>query len=66
MHFMQFMVHDEGNVLAATGEYVAAHVDMRTRRMAPFPESLAQALDQLIGEHGRLEWKAPVCGIMKP
>src|SRR5438067_12161131 len=34
MHFMHFMVHDDGR-LAATGEFIGTHVDMKVRRSSP-------------------------------
>jgi acyl-CoA thioester hydrolase len=52
--------------LAAMLEYITASVDMRSRRMAPFPEELASGLDRLIEKHRRLSWAAPVCGLMNP
>jgi acyl-CoA thioester hydrolase len=66
MHLMHFIVKDGGDVLASTAEILAAHVDMRTRRTAPFPESLAQAIDQVIAQHAALGWEPPVCGVMRP
>jgi acyl-CoA thioesterase FadM len=63
-HFMNYMIKDEGEVLAATGEFVGAHVDMSTRRTSPLPPQIATAFDRLLAEHSRLPWAAPVCGVM--
>lgn len=66
VHWMSFMVKEAGPVLAATSEFVAAHIDMRVRRSAPFPPPVAEAIDHLLAEHARLPWPAPVCGVMHP
>ena len=62
-HVMHFMTK-ESNVLAATGEFLGAHIDMRYRRTAPFAPYIAENLDRLIAEHAALGWDAPVCGAM--
>ncbi len=64
-HLMNFMVNDDLGVLAATGESVGAHVDLRVRRMSPFPPAIAAAFDRYLAAHARLPWAAPVCGAMK-
>ncbi|MBA4062596.1 MAG: hypothetical protein C0501_02595 [Isosphaera sp.] len=66
VHFLSFMVKEDGPVLAATSEFVAAHVDMRVRRTSTFPPHVADAIDRLLAEHAGLGWAAPVCGVMKP
>src|SRR5688572_1401099 len=50
MHLMHFLVKESGEVLASTAEILAAHVDMRTRRTSPFPETLCEAIDRLVAE----------------
>ena len=65
-HGMYFIVNETRSRLAATLEYITAGVDMRTRRIAPFPEELASGLDVLLEKHQGLSWKAPVCGLMNP
>jgi acyl-CoA thioesterase FadM len=66
MHFMHFLVIDDGERLSATGEFVGTHVDLRIRRSSPMPPAIAEAFDRLASEHAKLGWAAPVCGIMKP
>ena len=46
----------------ATGEFLAAHIDMQTRRTAPFAPHIAQNLDRILAEHSALNWAAPVSG----
>jgi acyl-CoA thioester hydrolase len=65
-HGMYFIVNETSGRLAATLEYITASVDLRTRRIAAFPEELAAGLDALLEKHRGLGWAAPVCGSMKP
>jgi acyl-CoA thioester hydrolase len=64
LHVMHFMTKTQGQVLAATGEILGAHIDMMSRRTAPFAAHIAAALDRLIAEHAALDWRAPVCGAL--
>jgi acyl-CoA thioester hydrolase len=64
LHVMHFMSKTQGQVLAATGEILGAHIDMNSRRTAPFADHIAEALDRLIAEHAALDWSAPVCGAL--
>lgn len=65
-HNLHFVVNEDDNVIAATGEFVGAHIDMNHRRMAPIPEHIAKQWDQLIEEHNRLGWTPPLSGMMRP
>jgi acyl-CoA thioester hydrolase len=58
------MTRDKDNVLAASGEFVGMHIDMKTRKSVPFPEESLQKLKILVKEHEKLDWQAPVCGVM--
>jgi len=64
-HVMHFMVKKEGEVLAATGEFLGAHIDMRIRRTSPFLPEVAEPIDRMVAEHAALGWEAPVCGSMQ-
>jgi acyl-CoA thioester hydrolase len=64
-HVMHFMVKHDGHVLAATGEFLGAHIDMRVRRTAPFLPQVAEPIDRMVAEHAALGWDAPVCGAMQ-
>jgi acyl-CoA thioesterase FadM len=59
---MHFMVKKDGHVLAATGEFLGAHIDMHVRRTSAFKPQVAEAIDRMVAEHGALSWDAPVCG----
>jgi|HubBroStandDraft_6_1064221.scaffolds.fasta_scaffold178080_3 acyl-CoA thioester hydrolase len=64
-HFLHFMTNDDTANLSATLEAIGTHVDLKIRRSAPFPPQVAAAFDELLAEHARLPWPAPVCGAMK-
>jgi acyl-CoA thioester hydrolase len=66
VHGLYLVVNDSRERLAATIEYVSACVDMQTRRVTGIPESLAEQMDRLIGQHAGLSWTPPLCGSMKP
>jgi acyl-CoA thioester hydrolase len=63
-HFMHFMVRDEDGVLAATNEQLSAYTNLSERRIVPYPSELAAGIDRLLAEHSKLDWEAPVCGVM--
>jgi acyl-CoA thioester hydrolase len=65
-HGIYLVLNDSAGKLAATLEYITAGIDMGSRRMAPFPDDLAQGLDRLIEQHRRLSWNPPLCGMMAP
>jgi acyl-CoA thioester hydrolase len=54
LHFFEHMYHAEQGYLAATSEQIALHVDMQTRRAAPFPEVAMRAIDGLMARHEAL------------
>lgn len=64
-HVMHFMTKGSGDILAATGEFLAAHIDMTSRRTAPFAPHIAVNLDRMLGDHSRLDWEAPVSGAIQ-
>tara|TARA_E500000075_G_scaffold118559_1_gene117347 strand:- start:1040 stop:1522 length:483 start_codon:yes stop_codon:yes gene_type:complete len=55
LHFFQHMYLAEGGHLVATSEQLALHVDMASRRSAPFPEGASSALADIAREHALLE-----------
>lgn len=54
LHFFEHMYHAEQGYLAATSEQLAIHVDMASRRAAPFPADAAARIDALLERHGAL------------
>lgn len=54
VHFFEQLYHQGEGYLAATSEQIGMHVDMQTRRSAPFPESVINRLEQLEQAHSQL------------
>ena len=54
LHFFQTMRHGEEGYLAATTEQLALHVNMTSRRTAPFPDVVQERLAQLMSSHSAL------------
>jgi acyl-CoA thioester hydrolase len=65
-HGVMFIVNRTRSQLASAFEYVSSGADLEARRTAPLPESFAAELDRMIAVHARLDWPAPVCGVMSP
>lgn len=57
IHQFQRMYHRDKGYLAATGEWLNLHVDMRTRRVAPWPDDILAAIDVQAKAQG--EWGVP-------
>lgn len=64
LHGIWFIVNETRNQLSNTFEFVSTHADLETRRTSPFPDDLGGRLDAMITEHNKLDWPAPLCGIM--
>ncbi len=54
LHFFEHMYHAEKGYLAATSEQLALHVDMASRRAAPFPDDVRGRIDRLMSQHGAM------------
>lgn len=54
MHLFQEMHHAREGWTAATCEQIALHVDMETRRVAPFPDDVLERLALMKAAHGAL------------
>jgi acyl-CoA thioester hydrolase len=53
LHFFQTLTHAREGYLSATSEQMAIHVDLGTRRSAPFPDDRVAALTPVAAEHAR-------------
>ena len=65
LHFMHFMVNNTTGRVASTMEVLASYADLHTRRTAPFPPEMAGRIRVQVEAHNRLDWNAPVCGLMQ-
>ena len=57
IHQFQRMYHAEEGFLAATAEWMNLHVDMSTRRVAPWPEAILEGIQTAAAAQG--EWPYP-------
>ena len=67
LHFFEQMYRGEvlAENLVATSEQMALHVDMQTRRTAPFPEEIQSRIEALMVEHSQLERPPQVGTLMQ-
>lgn len=54
LHFFQTMINARTGELAATSEQLALHVDMTSRRSAPFPDAILEKIAGLRQAHALL------------
>jgi acyl-CoA thioester hydrolase len=64
-HALVYLLDDTHRRLSYVTEEVFLHIDMATRRTAPWPEDVAAALDRRIAEDGALPWDADTKGCLK-
>lgn len=63
-HALVYLLDESHQRLSFVMEEIFLHIDMKTRRTAPWPENVAAALDQRIAEDARLPWEPDVSGSM--
>jgi acyl-CoA thioester hydrolase len=54
MHYFEQLFHAEQGWLSATSENMVLHVDMRAKKTAPFPATIAARLQEMKDAHARL------------
>jgi acyl-CoA thioester hydrolase len=64
LHYFGEMYHGTEGYLAATSEQLALHVDMKSRRAAPFPDDVARNVDAMMKAHATLPWPERVGHVM--
>ena len=55
LHFFEQLYHKSEGYLAATSEQIGMHVDMQSRRSAPFPDDVLGALEAMRLAHAELK-----------
>jgi hypothetical protein len=60
-----FLVNETRNKLAAIFECVNAFADLTVRKTAPFPPEIAKQIDAWLARDSKLDWPAPVSGVMQ-
>ena len=63
-HAIVYVLDESRGRLSSVMEEVFLHIDMETRRTAPWPADVAAALDARIAEHATLPWEPDVSGCM--
>ena len=63
-HGISVVVNHSTGRIANTLEVVEGHVDLDSRRLAPFPDDLAQRIDAEVADHRTLTWHLPLAGAM--
>jgi len=61
-HALVYLLDDSNQRLSFVMEEILLHIDMETRRTAPWPEDVAAALDQQIAAQSELPWEPDVSG----
>jgi acyl-CoA thioester hydrolase len=56
IHQFQRMYHAEDHYLAATAEWMNLHVDLNTRRVAPWPAEILADIRKVAESQGSWEW----------
>ncbi|HRQ58978.1 MAG TPA: thioesterase family protein [Azoarcus taiwanensis] len=54
LHLFHRMFHAEEGWLAATNEVITMHIDMATRRSAPFPAVIQDSVDRMLTAHAKI------------
>ncbi len=57
IHQFQRMYHAQEGFLAATAEWMNLHVDLKTRRVAPWPDQILEGISRVVLSQG--EWPYP-------
>lgn len=62
VHALVYLLDDSHQRLSFVMEEVFLHIDMETRRTAPWPDDVAATLDARIAEDAKLDWEPDVSG----
>lgn len=63
-HALVYLLDETHQQLSFVMEEIFLHIDMNTRRTAPWPEDVAAALDARVAEDADLPWQPDVSGSM--
>lgn len=65
IHQFQRMYHADKGYLAATCEWMNLHVDLKVRKVAPWPEHVLEGIRHFVERQGDWPWPNKVCGRMR-
>ena len=54
LHFFEQLFHAAEGWVSATSEDIALHVDLESKKTAPFPDDVAARLQEMKASHARL------------
>lgn len=63
-HVVVYLLDDSHQRVSYVMEEIFLHIDMESRRSAPWPDDVAGALDQRIAADGELSWQPTLSGSM--
>ena len=63
-HVLVYLLDESHQRLSYVMEEIFLHIDIETRRTAPWPEDVAAAMDARIAEHAGLPWEADTAGCL--
>jgi acyl-CoA thioester hydrolase len=64
LHALVYLLDESHQRLSFVMEEILLHIDMETRRTAPWPDDVAAALDTRIARDAELPWEPDVSGSM--
>jgi acyl-CoA thioester hydrolase len=64
IHQFQRMYHAEEGYLAATAEWMNLHVDLKLRKVAPWPEHILGGIRHFVDRQGTWPWPEEACARM--
>lgn len=65
IHQFMRMYHAEEHYLCATAEWMNLHVDIKVRRVAPWPPRILDNIRRYVGAQGSWPWPAESCEHMR-
>jgi acyl-CoA thioester hydrolase len=65
IHYMMFMVNETRGTLASIFECINSFANLTERRTAPYPDAISANIKTMLAEHQKLDWDAPISGVMK-
>ena len=65
IHQFQRMYHAQDGFLAATAEWMSLHVDMKTRRVAPWPDKILENINRVALSQGKWSYPSDAGRVMR-
>jgi acyl-CoA thioesterase FadM len=63
-HALVYLLDESHQRVSFVMEEIFLHIDMETRRTAPWPEDVAAAIDRRVAEHAALPWEPDTSGCL--